>query len=218
MKKLSETSYLEIIGFDKDIKEKIVYAKEPKTIIQRNIGLVFGGISMYNRVDEALKLYEKGLLDKIVLSGGVGFLNTDRSITEALKMFNYIISKGVSMDILKDIVLEDQSRNTFENVINTIKLMENPKNTTFTVITSDFHIRRCTMLLMHYLGLLGNTSIIQYWGAKDGITDIDSWDKSLSGKKAIFLELINLLYYAKSGKIDDEELLCRDDFSLKRRK
>ncbi len=74
MKKLSETSYLEIIGFDKDIKEKIVFAKEPKTIIQRNIGLVFGGISMYNRVDEALKLYEKGLLDKIVLSGGVGFL------------------------------------------------------------------------------------------------------------------------------------------------
>lgn len=33
MKKLSETSYLEIIGFDKDIKEKIVFAKEPKTII-----------------------------------------------------------------------------------------------------------------------------------------------------------------------------------------
>lgn len=71
---------------------------------------------------------------------------------------------------------------------------------------------KCTMLLMHYLSLLDN------FEAKDGITDIDSWYKSFAGKKAIFQELINLIYYAKSGKIDDDELICSDNFSLKKRK
>lgn len=99
-----------------------------------------------------------------------------------------------------------------------MKLLKDSKNTTFTVVTSDFHTRRCTMLLMHYLSLLDNDSIVQYFGAKDGITDIDSWYKSFAGKKAIFQELINLIYYAKSCKIDDDELICSDDFSLKRRK
>lgn len=218
MEKLTSTKYLDILKFDKDTKEKIVFAKEPDYIVQSNIGLVFGGISMYRRVDEALKLYQMGLLDKIVLSGGIGFLNTDRTTTEALKMFGYIASKGVGMDVLRDIVLEDQSRNTVENVTNTIKMLCDPKNTTFTVITSDFHTRRCTMLLMHYLGLLGNDSMVQYWGVKDKITDIDSWDESFVGKKAIFQELFNLIYYAKSGKIDDDELKCSDDFALKRTK
>lgn len=40
---------------------------------------------------------------------------------------------------IKDVLLEDQSRNTVENVTNTLKMLKDSKNTTFTVITSDFH-------------------------------------------------------------------------------
>ncbi|GEM_PF-5702813 len=57
MEKLTETKYLEAIRFDKDTKEKIIFAKQPETIVQRNIGLVFGGVSMYKRVDEVLKMF-----------------------------------------------------------------------------------------------------------------------------------------------------------------
>ncbi len=57
MEKLTETKYLEAIRFDKDTKEKIIFAKQPETIVQRNIGLVFVGVSMYKRVDEVLKMF-----------------------------------------------------------------------------------------------------------------------------------------------------------------
>lgn len=67
---------------------------------------------LQSRVDRALAYYrqaEKGKRPKFVVSGGKG---SDESTSEADAMRKYLLEVGVPAE---DIILEDQSRNTFEN-------------------------------------------------------------------------------------------------------
>lgn len=83
--KLSNIKYNQIIFANNNDIEKIVYDKENQILKEKcDIGVVFGGISMIpNRVERAISLYEKGQINRILVSGGIGYLNTDRKNSEA---------------------------------------------------------------------------------------------------------------------------------------
>ncbi|MHC8517449.1 YdcF family protein [Sporosarcina sp. ITBMC105] len=74
-----------------------------------------------------------------ILSGGQG---PDEDISEAEAMWNYMVEHGIDEDRL---VLESTSTSTYENLVNTKKLLPEGVHEV-TIITSDYHIARARMI------------------------------------------------------------------------
>jgi uncharacterized SAM-binding protein YcdF (DUF218 family) len=94
------------------------------------------------RLDRAIKQYAlDGGKAVFVVSGGKG---SDETVSEAFAMKQYLLSKGIPEG---QIIIEDQSVNTFENMKFSKKIMEevNP-NYTCTVVTSNYHVLRAVIL------------------------------------------------------------------------
>lgn len=98
------------------------------------------------RCDEAIKLYKRQKIDYILVSGGIGFLNKDRNICEATLMREYLEKNGVDS---KKIIVENSSRNTYENAwysINLLKEKFDLNKDYFILITSCYHMKRSYLL------------------------------------------------------------------------
>ena len=205
--KLNDITYYDLLTkyHNKDNLEDIVFDTQyPKVESKADFGIVFGGISMIPyRVQEALRLYNEELIDKLVLTGGIGFLNKDRKTPEALKMREYLLNHSVPDS---DIIVEGKSRSTYENIDLFLQILKNQYNlddTSFALITSDFHIKRCLAMVRK---LLDNDALLCGCGAKDNITDINSWYKNNYGKRLILKEALLLCHYAKKGIIDNLDI------------
>lgn len=126
--------------------------KEPRYIIILGSGLIGDKVPplLAQRLDKGLKIYEQfQARPKIIVSGGQG---ADESISEAKAMKNYLLQKGLSE---KDILLEDQSRTTFENLTFSQNLMTDKKSPTV-VVTNSFHALRAG-IYMRKIGLKGSS-------------------------------------------------------------
>lgn len=118
-----------------DIKQNKI---EPNYIVVLGCGLLDKKrISplLMQRCNIAICLYHKNPV-KIIVSGGQG---KDEIISEASAMKNYLIEHHIPK---QDILCEEQSKNTKENLIYTSKLIGNE----YTVITSDYHRLRVNIL------------------------------------------------------------------------
>lgn len=116
-------------------------------------GIVLGGAMRYynstmerpvygsaaDRVMQAIELYKSGKIKKIILSGGSGLV-TMQEPKESVILKNLLLKMDIPNE---DILVEQDSRNTYENTIYTLKLIK-AKNITgeFLLITSAFHMRR----------------------------------------------------------------------------
>lgn len=175
--------------------------------------LVFGNsMLLKQRVETAVREYKNKRFEKMIFMGGVnGVSNQDNSeIAEAIKMKNLAIELGVPEE---DILLDTTSNNTFENVDNATLLIKQELSSmsNITIITSEFHLKRCYAILKKKLPWLEITMI----PAKDGFTDRDNWFLSdntwNSGRSLATYEAHLLVKYAKEDKIADLEI----DFSKK---
>ncbi len=170
--------------------------------------LVFGNsMLLKERVETAVREYKNKRFEKIIFMGGVnGVSNQDNSnIAEALKMKELAIKLGVKEE---NILLDTTSNNTFENVDNALELLKDELSTikSLTIITSEFHLKRCYAILKKKLPWMEVTLI----SAKDGFTDKDNWflsDNSWnSGRSLATYEAHLLVKYAKEDKIADLEI------------
>ena len=73
-------------------------------------------ILLRDRLDTALAYWEEHPDIKIVVTGGKG---DDEHVSEAQGMYDYLTAHGVDGH---DILLEDQSRNTYQNIRNTLEI------------------------------------------------------------------------------------------------
>lgn len=91
-----------------------------------------------DRVNHTVLLYKKGLIKKILISGGTGkLINPSFSEANQLKsVFNYM---GVPDH---DLLIEGDSRNTHESAIAVRKLLPDGDGTNCLLITSSTHIPR----------------------------------------------------------------------------
>ena len=98
--------------------------------------VMIGGAA--DRVNHTIMLYKKGLIRKILISGGSGRM-TGNKYSEATALLNVFTMMGVPA---VDIQIESQSRNTYENAKESIQLLKgvNPKNCV--LITSASHMPR----------------------------------------------------------------------------
>lgn len=175
--------------------------------------LVFGNSMLIKeRVETTVREYKNKRFEKIIFMGGTNGVSnqTHEDIAEAIKMKDLAVELGVNEE---DILLDTTSNNTFENVDNALLLIkqELPTINNITIITSEFHLKRCYAILKKKLPFLEITMI----PAKDGFTDREKWflsDNSWnSGRSLATYEAHLLVKYAKEEKIADLEI----DFSKK---
>jgi len=120
-----------------------------------DVGIVLGGIADYDKITkthnfnknadrlmDAEQLYHKGIIKKIMLSGGNGLLFNDGYI-ESEAMRDYLLANKIP---IKDIIIENNSRNTIENAMNSAQILKEKYNEgKFLLITSANHMRRAQL-------------------------------------------------------------------------
>jgi uncharacterized SAM-binding protein YcdF (DUF218 family) len=119
-----------------------------------HVGIVLGGYSDFsnycnderlnfnpasNRLLDAVALYKKGIIKKILISGGDGDIMRQK-IPEAAASKPFLWQLGVKEE---DILLENESKNTYENALFCKKYLDTlPQKGRVLLITSAFHLRR----------------------------------------------------------------------------
>lgn len=118
-----------------------------------DVGIVLGGITLdkeprdrvhtsgaADRILHAVHLYRLGKIDKILVSGGTGKIIEDE-VKEAVLLKRLLILSKVSEE---DIMVEDASRNTYENALYSKNLLsqQGEVEQQYLLITSAFHMPR----------------------------------------------------------------------------
>ncbi len=121
-------------------------------------------ILLRDRLDTALAYLEGHPNTHIVVSGGKG---DDEHISEAQCMYDYLTAHGVSWN---QILMEDQSRNTHQNIQNTWKSLCGqmgpwdsvlvPEECRYVLVSSDFHLARILMLWQRATGRTDNVTTL----------------------------------------------------------
>jgi uncharacterized SAM-binding protein YcdF (DUF218 family) len=107
------------------------------TIDRENDRLIFQKNT--DRFLQTIHLYKRGIIRKILLSSGSGSLVFD-DILEASLLKKYLIELGIPD---KDILVDSLSRNTYENAVNSSKIINDSlKGGKFLLITSALHMAR----------------------------------------------------------------------------
>lgn len=116
------------------------------------------------RIDKGIKVYQRsGGACKLIMSGGKG---SDEKLSEAQAMKNYALEQGIPEE---DILLEDASVNTMENLANSKKIIDarDGKHAT-AVVTSQYHMLRANVYAEHLhfpVTGIGAPTALYYWPA-----------------------------------------------------
>ena len=170
--------------------------------------IVFGNSNLINeRAKTIIEKYNEGRFNKIVLCGGAaGISNVDNiEESEASRMKKLILEAGIPETC---IYLEDQSRNTFENVDNAMKIIlsENKNVESLSIITGEYHLMRCVLTLKKRYPNITVTTIPSY----DGYADKNNWfmgsNEWNKGRCMVIWERNLLTKYAKENLIADYEI------------
>jgi len=151
LKRVTKSVLMISIAFFCTIEGLIIHAGTTEQMNKSDYLLILGAglegnrmsLSLYQRMLKSLEYLKEDKRIKIIVSGGKG---PDENITEAEAMKRYLIKNGISEN---RIILEDKSRNTYENIKFTKqKLLKIDKrsNIKLTIITNNFHMYRAKML------------------------------------------------------------------------
>ena len=92
-----------------------------------------------DRLVQAVALYKAGKADLILLSGGAA----PGSRSEAHLMRDVLVIMGVPAE---DMILEDQSKNTHDNAVNSARLLQDRGLHSVLLVSSAFHMPRAYTL------------------------------------------------------------------------
>ena len=142
---------------------------------ERTVMVIFGcqvkqdgpSVLLRDRLDTALAYWEEHPDIRIVVSGGQG---PDEHQSEAQCMYDYLTAHGVDG---ANILMEDSSRNTYQNIYGTLNLLWNdpiPWEWTdgsglhapdsYVLVSNDFHLSRILMLWRRATGRLDNVTTL----------------------------------------------------------
>lgn len=93
-----------------------------------------------SRMDRAIELYTENKVSTIIISGGC----VCNAYSEAGVMKAYALSKNVKES---DIILEEQARNTYENLVYSKEICKQYHLHKIIVVTSNFHVRRASFFV-----------------------------------------------------------------------
>lgn len=151
-----------------------------------------------DRILQALDLYKAGIIKKIFITGGSGLL-FDQEHKEAYILRNYLIRIGIPDE---DILIESISRNTYENAIESAKILKPKDNTeSYLLITSAFHMRRASACFKKQGFEFDVFSTDRYAGSRKFNLDhmIVPKPESLARWSILFRELFGFITYKIMG-------------------
>lgn len=176
-----------------------------------NAGIVLGGFSNYDkhgtgyfnkagdRFTQVLKLYNQGIIKKIVMTGGSASILHDDPAEATFAQKEFLANKVKS----EDLIIEDKSRNTYENAIFTKHILDSLHvEGPFMLVTSATHMRRAELVFTK-----AGMSVIPYPANFEVIDKRLDWDdyiipdvSLLNDWKIILKEMVGLLVYKITGK------------------
>ncbi|MEM9775182.1 MAG: YdcF family protein [Chloroflexota bacterium] len=92
------------------------------------------------RIDHAVLLYDQGVVEQIIFTGGIGRNDT---LSEAEVSANYAISRGVDPN---DVLLEDKSTSTIENLRFAQEIGETAGLSNYLIVSTPYHMLRATWI------------------------------------------------------------------------
>lgn len=160
--------------------------KQIETLPYHETAIVLGGMFEFNndlntlsirrgadRIWQTLSLYHRGKIKYILISGSHGYVS-DRGLDEARQLRDELLIWGVSNE---HILIDSLSKNTFENAVESIKVLERHglKEKSVLLVTSSTHMKRAEACFRKQ-GLMVNTfSTDHYVGEKRAY----HWDEFL---------------------------------------
>ena len=161
--------------------------------IEQNIDylIVLGARVFYDRPSATLRFRLNGAVEyfnenpevQIVVTGGQG-LAPDEIYPESHVMKRYLINAGIPSE---QILVEDKSTSTFENLIFASKLISD--NSRIGIVTTDFHIYRSAMLCRRIFNQECQMKSVQnYQGQRGTIT---FFREPLALYKSLVLDRVN---------------------------
>ena len=148
------------------------------------IVIVSGG-ETDQRVAEGVKLYKDGWAPILIMSGAA----RDESISNALVMKQLAIKAGVESD---QILVEEESVNTFENAIKTKSIISDNKFSKIILVTSPYHQRRAFMVFKNTFKDLP-IKIINH-SSTDSVWRKNGWWQEPWARQITFSELQKIIY------------------------
>jgi uncharacterized SAM-binding protein YcdF (DUF218 family) len=153
--------------------------------------VILTGSSTGNRIEEAVRLFDKGMGKILVFSGYSYYPGMDSH----RGMKQYAIKLGVPDD---KIVTEKATGeiSTWGEAVANIKLIKRLKVKSLILVTSSFHTRRSHWVYESVIKSLNMMDItLRVQPAYDPKVPYPGWWKIRSGKKMVFDEYIKLFYY-----------------------
>ena len=140
------------------------------------------------RVDRGIKAYRDNPGSKLIMSGGQG---GDEIMPESHAMGKYALSAGVPEE---DIILEDKSKNTEENIRFSSALME--KSGRFGIATNSYHVMRSLLIArrqkLSCIGYGAHTKL--YFSLNAFLREYAGYFRDSRMKRIIHLALLTVIY------------------------
>lgn len=191
--------------YDDSLITDVVFSGSSDNLNNNKWCIVFGNsVQVDERVKTVIQKYKEGRFEKIILCGGTGGISnsTNNKESEASRYKKKIVAAGIPESC---IYLEEQSQNTFENINNAMKIIfrEDVIIDSLSIITSEYHLKRCYLAFAKMYPHISITMIPAY----DGYSDKDNWFNSSNewntGRCMVTWERNLLTKYAKDDKIAD---------------
>jgi len=156
------------------------------------------------RIPVAVDAYRTGRASKLILCGGAVRDFSTGKCSEAENMCKAALESGVSKD---DIILENSSRNTIENILFSLTELQRTLglNNVHTVllVTTAYHMRR-SLAIARYL-FPAHIAIIPC-PANDNNTKRENWMNTQAGIERVKGEAMNIVNCVIRGAIPDFEI------------
>ena len=164
-----------------------------------DIAFVFGtGNARKDSVEKAVEIYKKGLVPKIIFSGG---LNKKYGILEGETMAKEAIKLGVPE---KNVLTENKSTNTLENILFSIQVIDKEiglKNiNVINAIVKNYHARRALMTLRKHIPTYIKLKAIPYYSEYYPFTK-ENWFETNIGKEKVAEEIEKINIYLAKGDL-----------------
>ena len=146
------------------------------------------------RVGQAVALYNQGLAGYIIMSGGVN----ESPVTMAESMKRQARGMGVPED---NIILEPQALHTYQHPVLVAPLLRDHGFTSAIIVSSPYHMRRVALLFNRAFKRSGVK--LMYCPAANSWFNPDTWWKSASGRKVVYLEYVKMTVNIFGKKVSE---------------
>lgn len=141
-----------------------------------------------SRAREAIRLYHEGYAPTLIFSGAA---LDPHSPSNAAAMQRQALISGVPK---KDILLEEDSANTYENAAGVARIVKERQYKSILLVTSPYHQRRASLTFQHELGpdvkIINHSTTDQNWRRSKWWDDEYSKDLTIAEfQKAMFVWL-----------------------------